>query len=145
MPNQDPDYQFRQAHNLAKVAEQEYGTGPEIMFTTFTSCIGLLGFVGASQTPGYRCTGVHLVMVSDKDKVFDPSVANRAAALLGVRERTVIIGCVDLWAANVPAGYQELVYILDHPTIIQGDDGLYGGRVYRGVFQTYQRSRWVTL
>jgi len=40
-------YTLSKTADLMKIAEQEYGSGPEIKFTAFTSCIGVLARKGA--------------------------------------------------------------------------------------------------
>jgi hypothetical protein len=115
------------------IAEQQYGTAATVQFTQFTSCIGLLGYNGG------QVTGVHLVMVSNDDTVFDNQAADLAVQALGVYTSVVVIGETDLWEANVGAAYNYLLGLLNNSVIIETGDGIYGGRVENGVPQYWDQ------
>jgi hypothetical protein len=132
-------YNFTQAANVMSIAEQEYGDAAEIRFSTFTSCIGLI-----ARNAG-NVTGVHLVMFSNTDSPFDNAAANAAIALLGAYTHVVVIGQTEMWNDNLPGPYQHLLAGLNKPTVIDVNDGVYGGRVENGVFQTYQNGHYVNV
>lgn len=128
-------YTFAPAANVMAIKEQEFGSSGEVRFTTFTSCIGLLG------RRGDTVTGVHLVMFSSDDTQFNQAAAAEAVALLGSFEKVVVIGHTGIWSGaggEISAAYGAMLEMLGNPVVIPVDDGIYGGRVAGGVFQTYQ-------
>ncbi|MCF6282665.1 MAG: hypothetical protein L3J28_10760 [Candidatus Polarisedimenticolaceae bacterium] len=129
-------YNYTQAGNTMAIAEQQYGSDNEIRFTTFTSCIGLIAREGGDVT------GVHLVMFASDDTPFDIAAADAAIALLGNYSEVVVIGQTQMWEDNLPGPYQHLIAGLNNPTIIDMDDGIYGGRVENNLFQTYQNGNY---
>ncbi len=128
-------YSFTQAPNAMNIQEQEYGAEIEVRFSMFTSCIGLLALSGNAVT------GIHLVMISNSDTLFDDAAAAAAVALLpAARTRIIIIGQIDFFS-QAP-GYARLLTLLNNPPIISVGDGIYGGRVNNGAFQTYQNGAY---
>jgi len=132
-------YNFAPAGNVMAIAEQQYGTAQEVRFTQFTSCIGLLA------RAGNNVTGVHLVMVSADDTPFDNAAADAAVALLPAYTQVVVIGQTQMWNDNLNGPYNYLLGLLANPVIIDVNDGIYGGRVEAGVFQTYQNGVYVNV
>ena len=132
-------YNFTQAGDVMNIQEQQYGSAGEIRFSLFTSCIGLI----ARQ--GNNVTGVHLVIFSSDDTPFDNAAADAAIGLLGNYQQVVVIGQTGIWAHNLPGPYQHLIAGLANPVVLDKNDGIYGGRVENGVFQTYQNGNYVNV
>ena len=132
-------YNFTQPKNEMNITEQEYSASSEIRFSVFTSCIGLI-----ARNEG-NVTGVHLVMFSNDDSLFDNSAADAAVALLGSYQEVVVIGQANMWESNFPDPYQYLISLLNSPKIIDVDDGIYGGRVEDNIFQTYQNGTYFNV
>jgi hypothetical protein len=130
-------YTLNPAANPQQIGEQEYGTAGTIMFTQFTSCMGVIA------RNGNNVTGVHLVVVGQDGTVFDNAAAQATIQVLGAYTEVVVIGLLDIWA-GVP-GYPTLINGLNNPVLIEVDDGLYGGRVNAGAFQTYQNGAWFNV
>lgn len=132
-------YNFYPASNVMKIAEQQYGTDNEVRFTIFTSCIGLLA------KNNNHVTGVHLVMLSENETLFDNTVADDAVKLIGQYQQVVVIGQTNMWDDNLNKSYQYLIGKLRNPVIIDKNDGTYGGRLNNNIFQTYQNGNYVDV
>jgi len=125
-------YLYTQANDLAKISEQEYGTGEEIWFTHFDSCIGVIA------RKGDDVTGVHLVRLSKSESYFDNSAAQGCVDLLpDAYDDVVVIGLLSEWAESesVKGGYEHLLSLLTNPTKIQYGAGTYGFRVHNSRMQ----------
>lgn len=129
-------YTFTQTTDTTNITEQHYGTDNEIRFSAFTSCIGLMA------RHDNKVTGVHLVMFSNDDSPFDNAAADAAIALLGDYSEVVVIGQANMWNDNLTGPYQHLLANLNNPTVIDVNDGTYGGRVEGTHFQTYQNGQY---
>jgi hypothetical protein len=86
-------YIISKATDPLKIKEQEYASAEkEIMFTGFTSCIGVIAKEGATLT------AVHLVMVANDGSIFDVNAAINVLNLLPEKPDAVtIFGCISLW------------------------------------------------
>lgn len=126
-------YTLTAAADIMNIAEQQYGMGNEIRFTVFTSCIGIIA------RHDDVLTGVHLVMFDSNDEPFDDTGVEETIQILGGYDQIVVIGQTGMWADNLPGPYGKLIGELNNPTIIDQDNGIYGGRVNGGVFQTYRQ------
>ncbi len=122
-------YVFTKAGNDTKIAEREWGKADPIMFTTFTSCIGIMGIKDD------KVIGVHLTLMGTEDELVTTANIDQAVALLDGAANPVIIGQVEIWADNVSAVYQHLVTILKPVDTYPRDDGTYGGRNHQGRVQ----------
>ena len=125
-------YLYTQANDLAKISEQEYGTGEEIWFTYFDSCIGVIA------RKGDNVTGVHLVRLSKDATYFDNSAAQGCVDLLpDAYDDVVVFGVNDEWEADekVKAGYAHLLSLLTNPTKKQYGSAKYGFRVKNSKIQ----------
>lgn len=125
-------YTFSAATNVLKIAEQEYGSGAEISFTKFTSCIGVIAKKGSTLT------AAHLVMkAKDKDEtLFGTGTAADLLALMpDTYDKVTIIGCIALWENpqnNVQAAFQKLTAGLKTLEKVQQyplASGTYGAKV----------------
>jgi hypothetical protein len=99
-------YTLSVAGDVLKIKEQEYGSGAEIKFTAFTSCIGVIA------KKGITLTAVHLVMKAEDDSIFESATATEVLALLpAAPDAVTIFGCVSLWENpenNVLVAFQKL-------------------------------------
>lgn len=85
-------YKFSKAGDPMAIKEQEYGSGSEIKFTKFTSCIGVI----AKKYDVLHA--VHLVMKAKDGSIFDPSAAIDVVGLFpSLPEKVTIFGCIALW------------------------------------------------
>ncbi|MFH1805188.1 MAG: hypothetical protein ABID63_09915 [Pseudomonadota bacterium] len=116
-------YVFTQAANPQAIAERQWGQGINIMFTYFTSCIGLMGI------NGNNVIGVHLALHDADDQAVDNADIDAAIALLNNATRPVIIGAVAVWERAAPAQYQHLLTQLQPVEIYAYGDGTYGGEI----------------
>jgi hypothetical protein len=129
-------YNLTQAPQVMDIAEQQYGAANEIRFTTFTSCIGLIGL------NGQNVSGVHLVAVSNQGTPFDQTAADAAVAALGPYTEIIILGHTNSWGVGplaVPFAYMvgRLTTPAIVPNVMNFADGIYGARVNNGTFQIY--------
>ena len=94
-------YTISKTTNPLKINEQEYASGPEIKFTAFTSCIGVIA------KKGTELTAIHLVIVAKDGSTF---CANDVPEVVNLLPKTpdavTIFGCIDVW--NNPANGKEL-------------------------------------
>ena len=100
-------YTIIKATDPLNIKEQEYASAKkEIMFTGFTSCIGVIAKEGATLT------AVHLVMVAKDGSIFDGEVATDVLELLPKKPDAVtIFGCISLWENpenKVRSAFQKL-------------------------------------
>ncbi len=132
-------YRFSPAHDPMDIKEQEYQSAKEVRFSKFTSCIGVLA------KNDEIVTGVHLVIWSKDETRFDDAAARETVALLSRYQQVVVIGHTDLWESNLREQYKYLLSLIKGPHIINTNDGVYGGRVHNGTFQTYQNGKYVDV
>ncbi len=131
-------YSFSETGEALTIAETRYATAKQVGFTTFTSCIGLLGRVGS------QVTGVHLVIA--KDDFVDEETVVAAAALVTNCSKVLIIGHTQLWRSNVGDVYARLVREIGagRVTEVETGDGKFGGRVSGGTLQYSVEGSWRT-
>lgn len=94
-------YVLTEVYDAALLAEREYIRNvPEVLFSKFTSCIGV-----AVRT-GVNLTAIHLVQVADD--WFDRIAAQRVLDVLGNGyDEACIFGCVDDWRLSLNAGIRN--------------------------------------
>lgn len=118
------------------IAELQWGSAPDVGFTYFDSCLGLLG------RDGTDIVGVHLVMVADR--VFDDEAAALAASVVIRCVEVAVVGNVDLWEDNVGGPFRTMARLLGgawRPMTDRGR-GLYGGRINAGRIQYRFNGAW---
>jgi len=121
-------YVYTLASDLQNISEQEYGTANEIQFTNFNSCIGVVA------RKGNNVTGVHLVIVSTDQTIFDNVAAEGCVNLLpDDYDEVIVYGIIETW--SLVAGYQRLLNLLNNERVISCDEGIYGFRVHNGRVQ----------
>ncbi|TDF41456.1 hypothetical protein EYS14_00940 [Alteromonadaceae bacterium M269] len=130
-------YPLTQTSNGTSIAEQEYAYATEVRFTKFTSCLGII----AKQ--GSNLIGIHLVIVSNQETVFDNKAADDVAALLSGYENITVIGKTGFWLDNLEAPYKYLLSRLGNPPTINVEDGIYGGKLNEGKIQLYQNGSYI--
>lgn len=119
----DGDYDFTEAKNVMAIAEQEYGTAGEILFTAFTSCVGVMARTGS------QITGVHLVLMGKGDVPFDDDAADEVLKLIGnAYEQVFVIGSVSLWEKENQA-FVKMLGKLKNPQKYSYGDGTFGGKI----------------
>lgn len=128
-------YTINQTNNVLNIAERQYGTGHEIKFTKFTSCIGVVGAVNGNQ----NARGVHL-SISDGTSLFDGGAVQQVTAIFVGATQIKILGQIAYWtnpANGVAAAYAQLVQALgvQPDDIYQLDDGVYGAEIDNGVLE----------
>ncbi len=108
------------------IAEQEYATAGTIQFTAFTSCIGII------SRSGTQITGIHLVIKSADDTLFNDAVIPVITGILGNYDQVWVIGRTGLWENpqnGVNVAYDHLIAALTNPAIYPLADGTYGARL----------------
>lgn len=113
--NCDATNDLTEVDSSIKIAEHQWARGPELKFTNFDSCIGVVG------RQGNELTGVHLVCVGEQDVVFNDAVANQVIELLAGSEETAIFGFAEIWQSNFPEPYHKLTQMVPSPTIMNED------------------------
>ena len=115
-------FEFVEAKDNRRIAENEHTTNPDIIgFTFFDSCIGIVAIL-----KNKNLFGIHLVLYNKKDEHFgqDPKDVQNVINLLGDKEKVIIVGQHNVW--RNPDGpwfkaYQELQEKLGNPQIIAAD------------------------
>ncbi len=104
-------YKLTAAADPKAIKEQEVGSGKSIQFTTFTSCIGIIGKKGDGTL-----VGIHLVRFSTDGEPFQaddvPAVKAHMSGLSDIK----IIGQTDFWE-------QELLDAIGGTVMGGTDDG----------------------
>jgi len=85
-------YTLSDASDPKAIKEKEVGTGRTIQFTTFTSCIGVIG----KKSDG-TLVGIHLVRIGSDDKAFQKSDAQTVKDRLSGLSDITIIGQTEFW------------------------------------------------
>lgn len=130
-------YTLNPAQDVMAIAEQQFGSGEEIRFTPFTSCIGVIA------REGNQVTGIHLVMLSQDDTPFNDDAARLTLRTLSNYTQVIVIGQIEMWEDNFQQPYQTLINGLNSPMTISRNDGKYGGRVNgQGKFQIYENGKY---
>ncbi|KZB55546.1 hypothetical protein AUP42_03200 [Thalassospira lucentensis] len=118
-------YVFSQAANPLAIAECEYASAAEIRFSTFTSCIGIVGIRNG------EVFGIHLPLAVD-DFVTNADIDAALVHCQGLAQ-TTITGVIGAWTSSRPTVYAYLVAQLGNPAIgVDHDEGVYGARVNNG-------------
>jgi hypothetical protein len=118
-------YTLTQAADPMAIAECQWALASAVKFTTFTSCIGVIGQIGQQNI-----LGIHLVAVDSGGNAFDLGDVPQVQAVCtnaGVGS-TWIIGGVAYWENSLAAAYNALVTALN-PTIYSWGDGQYGAEI----------------
>lgn len=122
-------YTLTQAANVQAIAECEYGTAQSIMFTKFTSCLGILAKVQGQD----QVIGIHLVLVDSNSNTFGAGdVATVTGVLAGQNydpATVIIIGKISFWEASAGPAYNALVTALQPTATYQFADGTYGAQI----------------
>ena len=99
-------YTISKATDPLKIEEREYASAKKIMFTAFTSCIGVIAKQGATLT------AIHLVMVDKDENMFVGNDVTKVLNLLPpAHDAVTIFGCIALWenpANKVLPAFQKL-------------------------------------
>jgi hypothetical protein len=124
---------FTPAASNQDIKENEYGTGKDIKFSNFSSCIGIV----ALTAPHDSCIGLHVVMINAADEYFSaadvPSVVNVFQTLNYDAHSVQIVGFIETWEDVIGPAYQALVQALN-PVSQQGNEkeGGYDAKVENG-------------
>ncbi|WP_404426011.1 hypothetical protein [Thalassospira australica] len=121
-------YVFTQAANTEAIAECEWGKAAEIMFTGFSSCIGIMAI------KDNQVIGVHLPLRDGNNAVTNADI-DTAIGLLDGGAYPVVIGSISAWEASASAVYQHLVDTLHPVEQYAYGDGTYGGEIVNGRIQ----------
>ncbi|NIZ03111.1 hypothetical protein [Thalassospira lucentensis] len=121
-------YVFTQAANNQAIAECEWGKASEIMFTGFSSCIGIMAI------KDNEVIGVHLPLRDASNAVTDADI-DTAIGLLDGGTSPVVIGSISAWKASASSVYQHLVDTLKPVDQFSYGDGTYGGEIKNGKIQ----------
>ena len=127
-------YILSEATNIMGIKEREFGTGNEIKFTAFTSCIGVV-VIGNG---GGGVTGVHLALTGTDGSNFGPAAAAAVLEKLPSHNTSIVIGRISYWkdgANGARAGYNALVGGLAGMTEYQFADGVYGAMIDGGAIE----------
>jgi hypothetical protein len=88
-------YTLIEGTDARDIKEYEYASAKkEILFTAFTSCIGVIA------KKGDILTGVHLVAVSNEKeaKAFAPNDVEQVLNVLALpADKVTVFGCIDVW------------------------------------------------
>jgi hypothetical protein len=121
-------FAYSEAQDDQAVAERQWAKADTIMFTKFTSCIGLMG------VKDDQVIGVHLPLRDDQNAVTNGDV-DAAIALLDGAANPVIIGAISAWKASASDVFDHLVANLNPVEQYALGDGTYGGSVDNGHVQ----------
>lgn len=129
-------FELSQTMQTDQIAELQWGEAPEVGFTYFDSCLGLVG------RDGSNVIGVHLVMVTDH--VFDDEAAALAASLVLRCSEVLVIGNVDLWRSNLPGPFGVMASLVGAAwrPMTDRDRGTYGGRLRNGRVEYSRDGVW---
>jgi hypothetical protein len=121
-------YVFTEAQNPLEVAEREWCKADPVMFTKFTSCIGIMG------VKDNRVIGVHLTMMGTDDKWVTNANIDQAVALLDGAANPIVIGQIQVWQDTPQTRdvYQHLLATLHPVNEYPLAQGVYGGQVDNG-------------
>lgn len=129
-------FELTQTMMTDHIAELQWGSAPEVKFTYFDSCLGLLGRDGSD------IIGAHLVMA--KQDFFDDEAAALAASVVLSCSEVAVIGNVQLWESSVPGPFQIMARLIGRawrPMTDRGR-GTYGGRINAGRVQYSCNGVW---
>ena len=99
-------YTITETTNPLKIEERECASGPEIKFTKFTSCIGVIAKKGGTLT------AVHLSVVDQYGTVFSAEDVDTVFNLVLPKapqkaDAVTVFGCIEFWRS--PSNGQALV------------------------------------
>ncbi len=129
---------FKQAKDIHNIQEMEYGTGKEIKFSPFDSCIGLIGKSGS------EVTGVHLVLFSSEGMI-DAKTAELAVHQLGSCTQLAIVGLTDIWRDTAEDAWGVLKTAVATGTIVRTGKGTFAARVSDSALQYHDGATWKDL
>ncbi|HCK19741.1 MAG TPA: hypothetical protein DHW36_14615 [Thalassospira sp.] len=121
-------YAYTEAQDAQAVAELQWAKANTVMFTKFTSCIGLMGIKDD------KVIGVHLPLRDGANAVTNDDI-DAAIALLDGAANPVIIGAISAWKASASSVFDHLVDALNPVEQYAYGDGTYGGSVSNGRVQ----------
>ena len=121
-------YVFTKANDTEAIAECEWGKADEIMFTGFSSCIGIMAI------KDNEVIGVHLPLRDANNAVTDADI-DTAIGLLDGGTFPVVIGSISAWKASASSVYQYLLDTLKPVDQFSYGDGTYGGEIVGGKIQ----------
>ncbi len=129
-------YLLSEAADPQNIKEREWGTGAEIKFSTFTSCIGIIGKVGTSVI------GVHLSIMDSTGNFASAQDMSRICDFLtekGVDTNTSkVIGCISVWKTSNQGAWDSLIRRLEGADEYPLGEGSYGAKIGEaGVELTY--------
>lgn len=103
-------YTLSEARSEDSIDERRYAEGDRLRFTTFNSCIGIVGVDGG------ELIGVHLSLVDESGSAFDRTAADEVARVLSGCSSVVIFGQVDFWGdCDITPAFDYLRGLLNHP------------------------------
>lgn len=103
-------YTLSLARSADSIEERKYANGARLKFTTFNSCIGVVGVSSG------ELVGVHLSLVDDTGNAFDNTAADAVALVMTGCTRIVIFGQVDFWGdCDITPAFDYLRGLLNHP------------------------------
>lgn len=122
-------YTLTETDDPNAIAECQYGQASAVMFTKFTSCIGILAKVTGAQ----EVIGIHLVMVDAEGNTFGEADVPQVINVLSGRNYdpadVLIIGQISAWERSAAAAYQKLIETLPPRDKFPLGDGVYGGEI----------------
>ncbi len=117
-------YTIKTAPNPLNIKEREKGSANKIAFSYFDSCIGII------TKSGNTLSGIHLVMIDEKDKVFNEEDAQDVLKYVGTNyENSMIVGCISLWKSSVYKGFSALTKGLKSVEYDDRDSGYYSAEI----------------
>ncbi len=124
-------YTIVQTNDTEHIAEKEWGQNPtQIMFTKFTSCIGVV-----VKTTAGNVWGLHLVLTNDQDDFMTPDDMRSVVAQIPGGQQAFIIGQIGIWQDSLPQTYKILedkINTYPQRNFYERDDGIYGGKIQNG-------------
>ncbi|MFC7331800.1 hypothetical protein [Rhodocista pekingensis] len=121
--------------NAQAIAEREYASDPQqVMFTAFTSCIGVLSLRNG------QVTGVHLSISAPDGSLFDNAAADQVVAAVGAWQQIKVIGQIAFWENPANGVSAAFAYLIQQLNVPQDDlyplaDGTYGGENDNGTLE----------
>ncbi|MBV8173758.1 MAG: hypothetical protein JO151_04230 [Verrucomicrobia bacterium] len=128
-------YELIKGTDPLKIQEQEYASGPKIMFTAFTSCVGVIAKEGGTLT------GVHLVMVDKNDEYFGADARDVPLVISKLpksADKITIFGWLEDWRSSpnqtVKKAFAQLTGTLKEKNVglyhqSMREDGTYGAEI----------------
>jgi hypothetical protein len=125
-------YPVTKAASAIAVGETEYGIGPTVTFTKFTSCLGVICKIKDSS----NVIGVHLVLIDSEGHKFtkdDVPAIEKVLTDNGAELDTGwVVGCLDKWSGEVKTEFYKLFEDFDGDRIMNSGDGVYSATVKEG-------------